>query len=202
MSEKIHSGGGSERFIRFLAKLGTMINVKEVSAGCFVDDIARDGSEMAYGLLWKNELTQVFFYVNTLMRFKIKGNKVVLIEDYKHIQEYIQKTNVVIIWNETGKEIKSEDLSNSVAIVINPLPVNYCVIKIVHKTNNSYQSYGSLTENTIVNDAYISKLVLKCAIVIDIKRRMDSNEDNKQVYISELLSRCSMISTIKKEVLT
>jgi hypothetical protein len=66
-NSKLNLGKGLERFIRFLAKLGTVIDIKEVSASCFVDDIAKYGSEMAYGFLWRNELTQVFLlckYIN------------------------------------------------------------------------------------------------------------------------------------------
>jgi hypothetical protein len=105
------------------------------------------------------------------MKYKIEDGKIVITEDYKYIQDHMQKTNVIVIWNETDKEITSEYLqqNNSVAIVINSLPVDYCIIKIIHKAGYSYQEYGSL----IVNDIHISKLVLKYAIVADMKWKVD-----------------------------
>ena len=65
----------SGRFTKFISKLGSLIKIKDASPSCYVGEFPKDGSEYAYGLLWRNELTQIFFSVNTLMKYKeIDGN--------------------------------------------------------------------------------------------------------------------------------
>ncbi len=62
------AGEGSERFMRFLSGLGSIVSICDCSQSLFLGGLARSGADGRYGCLWRDELTQVFFHVSTLLR--------------------------------------------------------------------------------------------------------------------------------------
>lgn len=63
---------------------------------------------------------------------------------------------------------------------------------------HSMKFYGSIPEYAIINDCYLSGIVLRSAIVSDIMSETHKKNNAKVIYMSQLLKRCSLIKEIKK----
>ncbi len=167
---------GSERFQRFLSELGTLVSIKDCAASYHLGGMPRNGADGLFGVVWRDEISQVFFHVNTLMQYiernankyrNLKGkidpqeeemasklfNSLSEVETKEpkpteplsdtqvkdlirlKIKRYLNADNVVIVWNETGRELDEaffRRVKTSVFIVITPFLTNYCSVKIVN----------------------------------------------------------------------
>jgi hypothetical protein len=124
-------------------------------------------------------------------------------EDCRRIKGYMENVNVLIIWNEKKEEIPKvliESTRVKVFINIVLLPVDFCRVKIVERAKietDKKKRYGSMYSNTIIHDSYLPKMILRSAIVADIKARRSEKFKEDGIYISELMRRCITIKEIK-----
>lgn len=128
----------SLRFSQFLSELGNLINVKQCCKSYYLGGLPQTGRDGLYGMVWRDNLSQVFFHVNTLMQH-IDVNAALLAkydnsEEGKLISQFPQSNpdssivppelteelirlkikkhingdNVVILWNENEQDIPEE----------------------------------------------------------------------------------------------
>eukprot|EP00826_Nyctotherus_ovalis_P017661 TRINITY_DN15214_c0_g1_i1.p1 TRINITY_DN15214_c0_g1~~TRINITY_DN15214_c0_g1_i1.p1 ORF type:complete len:345 (-),score=53.66 TRINITY_DN15214_c0_g1_i1:375-1409(-) len=115
--------GWSESFEDFLANLGALIRTN--------DYIPTSKSENNYSILWHDQFSQILFNTNILITHSTES----IIDREKDIakaREYLDNSNVWIVWNESGVEIPEKMLKNKRAvifIIIVPLKDNYCQIQ-------------------------------------------------------------------------
>ena len=212
--EDVFSGKkGSDRFTQFLSQFGSLISVKGSLSNCHTGELPKSGEEGVYGLLWRNELTQVFSYVNTLLAYKNINGVIEATgkEDYKRIKKYMEDVTVLIVWNEKGEKIPKvlvESRKANVFINIVVLPVEFCKVKIVNRAKpevdnrakpevDKKKRYGPIYTQTLMHDSYLPKMILRSAIVADIKARRSEKFKEDGIYISELMRRCTIIKDIK-----
>ena len=104
----------SVKFNKFLSKLGSFIEVKGAAESLYIGSLSRTGNNGLFGILWKDQLTQVFLHVNTLLQYT-EG------KPSMSIKEVLAKDNITIIWNEHIEELNLEllrKLSSKLCIVI------------------------------------------------------------------------------------
>ena len=113
----------SSRFLRFLAGFGNLVNTETYLKDPFNTSSELDAYE-PYKILWKNELTKVYFHVNTLI--KNEGNA------HEKFQEFLSRENLVIIWNEYGllPEVTLLHINSKMCIVVTPMKDSFVNIKI------------------------------------------------------------------------
>lgn len=193
-----------------MAEFGTLIRVSESYDNSYTGGLARSGEEGAYGLLWRSELVQVFSYVNTLLRYREVNGKIEATgkEDFERIKNCMSNVNVAILWNEAGEKIPSELISNTriktfINIVL--LPVDFCRVRIFTRAELSSEvikarQYGPMRGQTPVHDSYLPKMVLRSAVVADVKARRSKKCKEENAYMSQLVKRCSAIKEIKIKI--
>lgn len=204
----------SQRFTSFLSNLGTLVNASNCSSDIYTGGLQKDNkNENGLGIIYRDEISQAFFHVNSLMKIvNSEKTKEKDEEIYEKVRNYLSNDNVVIVWNESDKNLPSELFENSstgIYILIDPLPTNFCILKVMnifdlrkirttHK--DSYAKiYGSMSEYLITNDIYLPKIIIRSAISSDIKAQRTGKGKEKNQFISELLKRCSIIKEIKKK---
>lgn len=121
---------GSARFIEFISTLGSFVNIKNAPNNLFLNGLPRSGAEGLYGILAKDNISQIFFYINTLMQYSESPTE----DSVKRIKNYIKDLNVVIVWNENPSSILTESLlkkiNDKVVILLTPLENDYCYVKM------------------------------------------------------------------------
>ena len=63
----------------------------------------------------------------------------------------------------------------------------------------SKRAYGSMRDFAVVNDIYLSKLLLRLVIAADLMVQRQKQGREKEVYQSNFLRRCMLIKDIKKK---
>lgn len=132
----------SKRFDQFLSNIGFLINIKDCPPNFYIGEMPKNGEDGLYGILWRDELSQVFFHVNNLMQSSFPNpDKQKLNEDQlkdlacKKIFRHITNDNVAILWNESGKEIPEAFIKNNnieIMIIITPQVTEFCAVKIIN----------------------------------------------------------------------
>lgn len=121
----------SDRFEGFLSKLGTLVDVRLCPESVDIGGLPRDDSEGVYGISWKDEVTQVFFHVNTLLMHEGSPERVL---------KHINKNSVAIVWNESGCEVPPVLFASGnlkVFIQIVPLPTGFCRLTVSNFVSSS-----------------------------------------------------------------
>eukprot|EP00826_Nyctotherus_ovalis_P056730 TRINITY_DN771_c0_g1_i11.p1 TRINITY_DN771_c0_g1~~TRINITY_DN771_c0_g1_i11.p1 ORF type:complete len:196 (+),score=56.07 TRINITY_DN771_c0_g1_i11:141-728(+) len=190
-----------------MAEFGSLIRVSESYDNSYTGGLARSGEEGAYGLLWRSELVQVFAYVNALLRYKEVNGRIEDTgkEDLERIKNCMNNVNVAILWNEAGEKIPSAllgDIRIKTFINIVLFPVNFCRVKIITRTElasevTKAKQYGPICEQMPVHDSCLPKMVLRSAVVADVKARRSKKCKEDDAYMSQLVKRCSAIKEIK-----
>ena len=117
--------------------------------------LPKTGADGLYGVVWRDDMSQMFYHVNTLMQH-IDLNANVQNENQEalsaslsegqatpellisKVKKHINGDNVVIIWNEGNAELPEKYLRANniqVFIIIQPLVTNYCRVKVVDVSN-------------------------------------------------------------------
>eukprot|EP00826_Nyctotherus_ovalis_P038589 TRINITY_DN3625_c0_g1_i5.p1 TRINITY_DN3625_c0_g1~~TRINITY_DN3625_c0_g1_i5.p1 ORF type:complete len:427 (-),score=117.05 TRINITY_DN3625_c0_g1_i5:119-1399(-) len=204
-------GDGKEdrRFTRFMAALGSLVDVRKLDGRCFVGGLNEDGSDGAYGLLWKDELTQVFFFVNTLLRYRYVKDKIVFNKDSKLADELTKTCGVLIVWNESAEEVSSllHGSEARIHIVVRPLLTGFCSIKVIDSipqksTEKATEPkvYETLQEQSVIKDCYLPRMALKVVIAGGVDAEKARGSERKDPLASNVYNRCLCINRIKKTV--
>ena len=125
----------SKRFNSFLANFGNLINIKNSPMNIYVGRFDRTGNDGLYGIHWQNKFTQLFAYVNTLSKSPNRESiKAEMRENQlKRIKKYLEKTNVLIIWDEYNRESVKTLFTmrdDKIYIILNPLEDDFWSVKL------------------------------------------------------------------------
>lgn len=113
----------SESFEKFLASLGALIRTS--------DYFFTSKSENDYSILWHDQFSQIVFNSNIFIARSAEP-AIDKEKDIAKAREYLDNSNVWIVWNESGVEIPEKMLKDkraAVFIIIVPLRDNYCQIQ-------------------------------------------------------------------------
>jgi len=58
----------SIRFEQFLSEIGSFISIKDCCDSYHLGGLPKNGADGLYGIIWRDELSQIFFHVNVLMQ--------------------------------------------------------------------------------------------------------------------------------------
>eukprot|EP00826_Nyctotherus_ovalis_P055854 TRINITY_DN7465_c0_g2_i25.p1 TRINITY_DN7465_c0_g2~~TRINITY_DN7465_c0_g2_i25.p1 ORF type:complete len:289 (+),score=52.19 TRINITY_DN7465_c0_g2_i25:73-939(+) len=175
----------SEEFEGLLSRLGSVINMKACAEGCeCVETIPKHS---AYGILWRDCITQLLFHVNVLMHA----------DDAKML---LEKDKVCVYWNESEVKVPKNLFSSSakVNIVVTPYLNKYYRIETY---KNGIKSVTKEDTNSFVIEGkslemYLRKKVIAECFTANIKK---ANENSKSVYFSNFLQRAGIIKDIKNK---
>ena len=202
MKEIYSERTASPKFNKFLSQLGALIKVETASKSDYIGKLPRSGADGLYGILWKDRLMRVFFYVNTLMQYT-NGPKEDQIEK---IKEYVKGNNIVIVWNESlsGPLSRSllKQINKNIVIVITPLNHDLYKInvntKIAFGNKKSYLNmFGPLAQSNIIHEHHLRKIMLNAAIAMDIRAQQVNAKEGENFYASSFVKREQIITEIK-----
>ena len=121
----------SDLFDKFISQLGNLVNFKGMCENLLTNKFAKPGNDGPYEILWRDELSQIIFHVNTLLQYTGEETK----EDrITKVKKVISSTNVAIIWNEysrygLSKEVLKQ-INSKICIVLSPFDDNFWNVTI------------------------------------------------------------------------
>ncbi len=119
---------------------------------------------------------------------------------FTKIGKRMQADNVVVMWNESGREVSEDWMARSSAgayIIIRPLVTNFCEVTIAKLRR---KRCGSMPNFTVVNDAFLPRIVMRGTMVADTVVQRVALGREKGSFMSALLKRCAIVREIKRKV--
>ena len=180
----------SERFLEFISGLGDLVTESQL--------FGEDNNTEAYRIEWKDTMTCIQFHINTLIQYQRipQTNSIIQTINYYKIKELLTKNKIMIVWNESGRELNIPKMEDNIYFVIKPLNTYWCRITIID-SNRKLKKCGLILTEGIISDADMAKVVLRMCLIASMKLRKNKS-GNAKVFISDLIKRYVTLAEIKK----
>ncbi|OAF72214.1 hypothetical protein A3Q56_00030 [Intoshia linei] len=159
-----HNMRGSDRFERFIKKIGWVVNLKYHNG--FMGGLSSTGANGNTSYYYSNSAYEIMFHVSTLLRASNTHNNLNM------ITRHIGNDEVHIIWNESGREYNIDSIRTEFAdhiLVVTPLDKNFNFINF--KDKKGTKDVGPLYDGAIVPNSVLENLVRETVINMSINRR-------------------------------
>ncbi|CAG8517531.1 2602_t:CDS:2 [Diversispora eburnea] len=202
---------GSQDYIDFLNKLGSLVRLKDckrIYTGGLDTQLDSDGE---YAYYWEDDITQVIFHCATLMPTNLNNDPHCSLK-----KRHIGNDFVTIVFNESGHNYKFDTIPshfNYINIVISPHSQRHLSQPLNSPTNNTYTFYkvtmqrrtdmpeiGPITEFKMISASALSAFVLAIALHANIFSQvfLQSGGSKKVEYVTNWRDRLRQIKRLKE----
>ncbi|RHZ88589.1 hypothetical protein Glove_22g105 [Diversispora epigaea] len=200
---------GSQDYIDFLNKLGSLIRLKDckrIYTGGLDTQLDSDGE---YSYYWEDDITQVIFHCATLMPINLNNDPHCSLK-----KRHIGNDFVTIVFNESGHDYKFDTVPshfNYINIVISPhsqrhlsellnSPTNNTFYKVTMQRRAEMPEIGPITEFKMISASVLSAFVLAIALHANIFSQvfLQSGGSKKVEYVTNWKDRLRQIKRLKE----
>uniref|UniRef100_A0AAU7B8N1 Tuberin n=1 Tax=Pyrrhocoris apterus TaxID=37000 RepID=A0AAU7B8N1_PYRAP len=189
---------GSVRYIRFLERLGTLINLPQADRQqVFLGGLETNGNDGKYAYIWQDDVMQVIFHVATLMPNSPndpKGNRK---------KAHIGNNYVTIVYNDSGEEYNFQTVRaqfNYAVVVVEPLDL--ATNQVIVKAREELHPHICHTEYKVVSDESVAILARQLAVHSNLASVISCqlNTVTMEPYASNWLERLRHIKRIRTKL--
>ncbi|CAH1389862.1 unnamed protein product [Nezara viridula] len=186
---------GSARYMAFLERLGSLINLSEADRQqVFLGGLETNGNDGKFAYIWQDDVMQVIFHVATLMPNNPndpKGNRK---------KTHIGNNYVTIVYNDSGEEYNFQTVKaqfNYAVVVVEPLDLG--TNQIIVKAKEELHQHINHTEYKVVSDHSVAILARQLAVHSNLASMISCrlNSPSREPYASNWLERLRQIKRIR-----
>ncbi|KAF7385574.1 hypothetical protein HZH68_014004 [Vespula germanica] len=189
---------GSDRYMKFLKDLGTLIRLKDVDESVFLGGLDRNGENGNFAYIWQDDVTQVAFHVATLMPTKQSDPKCT------SKKQHIGNNYVTVVYNESGESYNIQTVKgqfNYACVVIQPL--DHGTNQVTVQAREELAEHIGHSEPKIISDENLAILARQLALHANLASMVSSSlkQSSHNPYASNWLERLRHIKRLRNRVL-
>ncbi|KAI4483781.1 hypothetical protein M0804_008041 [Polistes exclamans] len=189
---------GSDRYMKFLKDLGTLIRLKDVDESVFLGGLDRNGENGNFAYIWQDDVTQVAFHVATLMPTKQSDPKCT------SKKQHIGNDYVTVVYNESGESYNIQTVKgqfNYACVVIQPL--DHGTNQVMVQAREELAEHIGHSEPKIISDENLAILARQLALHANLASMVSSSikQNSRNPYASNWLERLRHIKRLRNRVL-
>ncbi|XP_073996859.1 TSC complex subunit tuberin isoform X2 [Rhodnius prolixus] len=185
---------GSPRYVEFLQRLGTLINLAEADRQhLFLGGLDTNGSDGKFAYIWQDDVMQVIFHVATLMPNAPNDPQA------NNKKRHIGNNYVTIVYNDSGEDYNFNTLKaqfNYAVVVVEPL--EHGTNQVVVKAKEDLVQQICHTEYKVISDQSVAILARQLALHSNLASMISSQKNHRarEPYASNWLERLRLIKRI------
>jgi len=197
-TEILRNQYGSPRYVEFLQRLGTLINLPEADRQhVFLGGLDTNGNDGKFAYIWQDDIMQVIFHVATLMPNNPNdphGNSKKL---------HIGNNYVTIVYNDSGEDYNFQTIKaqfNYAVVVVEPL--EHGSNQVIVKARDELVQHICHTDYKIISDHSVAILARQLALHSNLASMIVSqmNIKGREPFASNWLERLRQIKRLQSKL--